>query len=72
MLQLERDNAMGMLRVYAGEKSNLETTVQHLTNDIILATERNRALEKKIADLECRLAERRATPDDIDKRNQDT
>ncbi|CAI7631044.1 unnamed protein product [Penicillium pancosmium] len=44
MLQLERDNAMGMLRVYAGEKSNLETTIQHLTNDIVL---RQNATEQK-------------------------
>jgi hypothetical protein len=51
----------------ARPQSNLGTTVQHLTNDITLATERNRALERRIADLECRLAERRASPDDIDK-----
>lgn len=47
---------MGMLRVYASDKSNIENRVQHLTNDITLAIERNRALEKRNADLECRLA----------------
>jgi hypothetical protein len=42
---------MGMLRVYADDKSNLETILQHLTNEITVVTERNRALEKRIADL---------------------
>jgi hypothetical protein len=61
-----------MLRVHAGDKSNLETILQHLTNDITVVTEQNRALEKRNADLESRLAERKASPDGIDKKNQDT
>ncbi len=71
ILHLERDNLMGMLRVYDGDNFNLETKIKHLTKDITLATRRNKALKTRVADLECRLAEWRAMSDYIDKNNQD-
>lgn len=59
MLQLEKDNVMGMLRVYTGDKSDLQDIIQHLTDDRTFAQQRITILERRIADLESRLAEQK-------------
>lgn len=56
MLQLENENIRGMLRVYAGDKLDLEDTIRRLTDDRTLARQRNQILERKIMELESKLA----------------
>ena len=56
MLQLEKENTMGMLRVYARDKLDLEDTIRHLTDERTFAQQRNHILERKIMELESKLA----------------
>lgn len=56
MLQLEKENIMGMLRVYAGDKLDLEDTIRHLTDERTFAQQRNQILERKLMELESKLA----------------
>lgn len=56
MLQLENENIRGMLRVYVGDKLDLEDTVRRLTDDRTLARQRNQIMERKIMELESKLA----------------